>query len=255
MKTNPAFGFLALICSLTTAMWLEFGEAAFGASANGWVQKRFDGNRGRFTVFISDNGACCCRNESAGWNLLAVPATKAGVVVYSNKNKNYFPFSSGGHMKKTSGLKLMRAINTATNALTWSPAYHAVMLGKPVVVWRANANGSKYSPADAAHFAGWEFWEDRSIKMNHDLVAFNIEVNGWPNTDGLPLRYLQKIIDGQSITVMDTISTKRAVIAQSIFDLPSHYKQVKSEYEVVSDTGQLNEMMQEWQKADGFTLK
>src|SRR5215475_14391610 len=102
MRLHPLVPFgLPLIVLLS--IFVAETQQALAAKDNGWLQKRFDGSKGKFTICITDDGVYT-KNESAGYVILQGP--KQPVTIYSDVRRNYFPLSerNDGGLKQTSGM-------------------------------------------------------------------------------------------------------------------------------------------------------
>jgi hypothetical protein len=249
MGPTLVYNALFLITILSTLIFVEASQAALPAKPNGWIQTRFDGTKGNFTIYVTKQ-AIATKNEDAGWVLVSGPPDGT-IYLYSNKRRNYYPFSVGTRVKRSSSLWLMKAIATSATTLTWHKAYATKMLGHPVQVWRATQNGGPISTSKTVRFNGYEYWEETDIHVRPEVVSLNVEAHGWPNTNGLALRYVRTFLGGNDRAVVDTKSIQTAFIPPATFLVPKGYKLAKSEFDVISNTEGLGEMMNEWQLEDG----
>jgi hypothetical protein len=222
------------------------------AKSNGFIQKRFDGTKGRFTIFVTKQ-AMASRNESAGWTLVTGPPD--GILyIYSDVRKNYYPLTQGAKVKRSSSISLMRAIMTSTTSLTWHQAFKTELMGHPVQVWRATNHGEPISKSRDANFNGYEYWEEKDAQLPPQAIALNVAAHGWPNTSGLPFRFVQTFANGRRRMLIETSDITRAYIPPETFVVPKSYKKAKSEFDVANNIGGLDEVMKEWQEVDKRTF-
>jgi hypothetical protein len=250
MRPHLSQVLLLLPLIVLLSIFVDERQAVLAADkSNGWIQKRFDGSKGKFTIYITDD-ANCTRNEDADYAVVQRPKVRE-LVMYSDKRKNYYTLSAGDGLKHTSGLALMKLISTSTAPLTWQPAYKSQYMGHPIEVWRATQGGSPISKSASDRFDGYEFWAASDIHIQPEFVKLGRSAHGWPNTNALPLRYLRVYPSGRPPRELaSTTELKRGYIPPSTFTVPKSYKKAGSELEVASDTHNLKDMMQEWDLTD-----
>jgi hypothetical protein len=247
MTLNPL-----IRCLLSLVLLLHFFvhaiKPALSASSNGWIQKRLDGSKGKFTIYLSDQGCSLSRAEDAGWAIAMTPSNQ-NLVIYSDTRKNYYLLSTGTKVRHTSSNSLIKAISTSALALNWQLAYKTKYRGHSIDVWRATRNGAPISKSVSAIFDGFEFWAVSDVLIPQALVNLNTDAHGWPNTRALPLRCTQVFLrGGQPRLLLTTVSLERANIPASKFLVPKNYTKAHSELEVATSMTSLVDLMDDWRE-------
>lgn len=246
MRLNLPFIRCLTTLVLLLHIFVDAIKPALSANSNGWIQKRIDGSKGKFTILVTDQD-CLARAEDAGWAVALTPPNH-NLVIYSDTRKNYYLLSAGTKVRHTSGLSLIKAISTSAAALNWQLAYKTKYQGHPVDVWRATRNGAPISKSPSAKFDGFEFWAASDVLIPQAIVNLNIDAHGWPDTRALPLRYMEVSVHDQPRLLLTTISLERANIPASKFLVPKNYTRAKSELEVATSTANLGDLMDDWQE-------
>jgi hypothetical protein len=247
MRLNPPL--IRCLLSLILLLHIFVGaiKPVLSANSNGWIQQRLDGSKGKFTIFLTDQGCSLSRAEDAGWAIAVTPPNQ-NLVIYSDTRKNYYLLSAGTKVTHTSSLSLIKAVSTSFTALNWQLAYKTKYRGHPVDVWRATRNGAPISKSVSTIFDGFEFWAVSDVLIPQAMVNLNTDAHGWPNTRALPLRCMQVFVRGQPRLLLTTVSLERANIPASKFLVPKNYTKAKSELEVATSTTSLRDWMNDWQE-------